>query len=35
VKPEIVIKTHEKTVEECVAQIVEWLQEKGLIAVGK
>lgn len=34
-KPEIVIKTHEKTVEECVAQIIEWLQEKGLIAVGK
>ncbi|KAK8055796.1 hypothetical protein PG993_001023 [Apiospora rasikravindrae] len=29
--PEIVIKTHESSVEECVAQIVEWLQAKGLI----
>ncbi|KAH8645479.1 Adenylylsulfate kinase-domain-containing protein [Xylariales sp. PMI_506] len=30
--PEIVIKTHEHSVEECVAQIVEWLQSKGYIA---
>lgn len=30
--PEIVIKTHENTVEECVAQIVAWLNEKGLIS---
>lgn len=29
--PEIVIKTHEKSVEECVAQIVAWLSEKGLL----
>lgn len=29
--PEITIKTHEKSVEECVVQIVQWLQEKGLI----
>ncbi|KAL2207388.1 adenylyl-sulfate kinase [Sarocladium strictum] len=29
--PEIVIKTHENTVEECVAQIVAWLTEKGLL----
>ncbi|KAL7628243.1 Adenylyl-sulfate kinase [Parahypoxylon ruwenzoriense] len=29
--PEIVIRTHENTVEECVAQIVAWLEEKGLI----
>ncbi|KAH8177532.1 adenylylsulfate kinase domain-containing protein [Sarocladium implicatum] len=29
--PEIVIKTHENTVEECVAQIVAWLSEKGLL----
>ncbi|KAK6070876.1 adenylyl-sulfate kinase [Seiridium cupressi] len=28
---EIVIKTHEKSVEECVQQIVEWLSEKGYI----
>ena len=34
-KPEIVIKTHENSVEECVAQIVEWLQAKGLINVKK
>ncbi|KAG5926487.1 hypothetical protein E4U42_003261 [Claviceps africana] len=27
--PEIVIKTHESSVEECVAQIVDWLVEKG------
>ncbi|KAI1840980.1 hypothetical protein JX265_010452 [Neoarthrinium moseri] len=33
--PEIVIKTHEKSVEECVAQIVEWLQAKGYINVKK
>ncbi|KAI4870480.1 adenylylsulfate kinase [Hypoxylon rubiginosum] len=30
-KPEIVIKTHESSVEECVAQIVKWLEEKALI----
>lgn len=29
--PEITIKTHEKTVEECVAQITGWLTEKGYI----
>ncbi|KAI2472164.1 Adenylylsulfate kinase-domain-containing protein [Annulohypoxylon bovei var. microspora] len=29
--PEIVIKTHESSVEECVAQIVRWLEEKELI----
>ncbi|KAI2616552.1 Adenylylsulfate kinase-domain-containing protein [Hypoxylon sp. NC1633] len=29
--PEIVIKTHENTVEECVAQIMAWLEEKGLV----
>lgn len=29
--PEIVIKTHENSVEECVAQIVKYLQEKELI----
>lgn len=29
--PEIVIKTHENSVEECVAQIVKYLNEKGLI----
>lgn len=31
-KPEIVIKTHENSVEECVAQIVKYLQEKELIS---
>lgn len=31
--PEIVIKTHEKSVEECVQQIVEWLSAKGYITV--
>ncbi|KAH8199921.1 hypothetical protein TruAng_005917 [Truncatella angustata] len=31
--PEIVIKTHEKSVEECVQQIVEWLSQKGYINV--
>jgi adenylylsulfate kinase len=30
-KAEITIKTHENTVEECVAQIVQWLSEKGYI----
>lgn len=30
-KPEIVIKTHENTVEECVAQIVEWLTKEGYL----
>ncbi|KAI0828382.1 adenylylsulfate kinase [Hypoxylon sp. FL0890] len=29
--PEIVIKTHENSVEECVALIVKWLEEKKLI----
>lgn len=29
--PEITIKTHENSVEECVAQIVKWLQDKGLV----
>ncbi|KAJ4196424.1 Adenylyl-sulfate kinase [Fusarium falciforme] len=28
---EITIKTHEKSVEECVAQIVDWLNEKGYL----
>jgi len=30
-QPEITIKTHENSVEECVAQIVQWLEEKGLL----
>lgn len=29
--PELVIKTHESSVEECVAQIVKYLEEKDLI----
>ncbi|KAI1467461.1 adenylylsulfate kinase [Daldinia caldariorum] len=29
--PEIIIRTHENSVEECVAQIVQWLEEKDLI----
>jgi adenylylsulfate kinase len=29
--PEITIKTNENTVEECVAQIVQWLSDKGYI----
>ena len=29
--PEITIKTHEKSVEECVAQITNWLTEKGYL----
>jgi adenylyl-sulfate kinase len=29
--PEITIKTHENTVEECVAQITQWLTEKGYV----
>lgn len=29
--PEITIKTHENSVEECVAQIVQWLSDKGYI----
>lgn len=29
--PEITIKTHENTVEECVAQITKWLSDKGYI----
>ncbi|ORY66504.1 Adenylylsulfate kinase-domain-containing protein [Pseudomassariella vexata] len=33
--PEITIKTHEKSVEECVAQILEWLQEKGYVTLKK
>lgn len=32
-KPEIVIHTHKDTVEESVAQIVKYLQEKGLVNV--
>jgi adenylylsulfate kinase len=32
-QPEITIKTHEKSVEECVAQIVAWLEEKGYVKV--
>ena len=31
-EPEITIRTHENSVEECVAQITRYLQEKGLIA---
>lgn len=31
--PEVVIKTHENSVEECVAQIVKYLEEKNLIKV--
>lgn len=31
-EPEITIRTHENSVEECVAQITKYLQEKGLIA---
>ncbi|OTB03043.1 hypothetical protein M426DRAFT_322066 [Hypoxylon sp. CI-4A] len=31
-KPEIVIKTHESSVEECVAQIVKWLEANDLIS---
>ncbi|KAK7416084.1 Adenylyl-sulfate kinase [Neonectria punicea] len=31
VNPEITIKTHENSVEECVAQIVSWLTEKGYL----
>ena len=30
-QPEITIRTHEKSVEECVAQIVQWLEEKELL----
>ena len=30
-EPEITIRTHENSVEECVAQITKYLQEKGLI----
>ncbi|CAK7243676.1 MAG: Adenylyl-sulfate kinase [Sporothrix thermara] len=30
-EPEITIRTHQNTVEECVAQIVEYLQGKGLV----
>ena len=29
--PEITIKTHENSVEECVAQIVKWLADKGYV----
>ncbi len=28
---EITIKTHESTVEECVAQIMQWLEAKGFV----
>ncbi|KXJ89191.1 Adenylylsulfate kinase-domain-containing protein [Microdochium bolleyi] len=31
--PDIVLKTHEKSVEECVQQLVDWLQAKGLISI--
>lgn len=31
-EPEITIRTHENSVEECVAQITKYLQEKGLIS---
>jgi adenylylsulfate kinase len=34
-KAEIVLKTHENSVEESVAQIVEWLKEKGYLNVAK
>lgn len=30
-EPEITIRTHENSVEECVAQITKYLQEKGLV----
>ena len=30
---EITVKTHEQSVEECVATIVKWLSEKGLISI--
>ncbi|KAI2609803.1 adenylylsulfate kinase [Hypoxylon fragiforme] len=33
--PEITIRTHESSVEECVAQIVRWLEEKELIPADK
>jgi adenylylsulfate kinase len=32
---EITLKTHESSVEESVAQIVEWLKEKGYLNVKK
>ncbi|UNI15233.1 Adenylyl-sulfate kinase [Purpureocillium takamizusanense] len=31
--PEITIKTHENSVEECVAQITQWLADKGYITI--
>ncbi|KAJ6445566.1 adenylylsulfate kinase [Purpureocillium lavendulum] len=31
--PEITIKTHENSVEECVAQITQWLADKGYIKI--
>ncbi|RYP65554.1 hypothetical protein DL771_008252 [Monosporascus sp. 5C6A] len=30
---EIIVKTHEQSVEECVATIVKWLEDKGLISL--
>ncbi|KJK94344.1 hypothetical protein H633G_01725 [Metarhizium anisopliae BRIP 53284] len=33
INPEITIKTHENSVEECVAQIVNWLLEKGYLTL--
>lgn len=33
--PEITIKTHESSVEECVAQIVKYLQDKNLLTVSQ
>ncbi|WYZ34377.1 hypothetical protein EsH8_I_000653 [Colletotrichum jinshuiense] len=34
-KPEIVIRTDKSSVEECVAQIAEWLTKEGLISTSK
>lgn len=34
-KPEIVIRTDKSSVEECVAQIAEWLIKEGLITASK
>ncbi|EXV01194.1 adenylylsulfate kinase (apsK) [Metarhizium robertsii] len=33
INPEITIKTHENSLEECVAQIVNWLLEKGYLTL--
>ena len=32
--PEITIKTHEQSVEECVAQITKWLADEGYVKLG-